>query len=88
MVIDEDVDKLLEHLPLFIKDYINTYLQKEKIIEIVMDLGRRPEVRLTTGSHYLSQKLISWQDIDYTTKRISKFNNENRSFFDAWEQLN
>jgi stage III sporulation protein SpoIIIAA len=23
----------------------------------------------------LSQKIISWQDIDYTTKRISKFSN-------------
>jgi stage III sporulation protein SpoIIIAA len=27
----------------------------------------------------LSQKIISWQDIDYTTKRISKFSNENRA---------
>jgi stage III sporulation protein SpoIIIAA len=27
----------------------------------------------------LSQKIISWQDIDYMTKRISKFSNENRA---------
>jgi stage III sporulation protein SpoIIIAA len=32
-----------------------------------------------SGSEYLSQKIISWQDIDYTTKRISKFSNENRA---------
>ena len=79
MTPDEDVDKLLENLPLFIKDYVNQTVQKEKIIEIVMDLGRRPEVRFATGPKYLSQKLISWQDIEYTTKRISKFSNENRA---------
>jgi stage III sporulation protein SpoIIIAA len=45
----------------------------------VLDLGRRPEARFTTGAEYLSQKIISWQDIDYTTKRISKFSNENRA---------
>jgi stage III sporulation protein SpoIIIAA len=27
----------------------------------------------------LSQKIISWQDIDYMTKRVSKFSNENRA---------
>jgi stage III sporulation protein SpoIIIAA len=37
----------------------------------VLDLGRRPEARFI--------KIISWQDIDYTTKRISKFSNENRA---------
>ena len=44
-----------------------------------MDLGRRPEARFHTGPEYLSQKIISWQDIDYTTKRISKFSNDNRA---------
>ena len=53
--------------------YYNCY------IEIVLDLGRRPEARFITGPQYLSQKIISWQDIDYITKRISKFSNENRA---------
>lgn len=79
MATDEDLDKLLDNLPVFVKDYVNSHVQKEKIIEIVMDLGRRPEARFTTGPKYLSQKLISWQDIEYTTKRISKFSNENRA---------
>jgi stage III sporulation protein SpoIIIAA len=43
----------------------------------VLDLGRRPEARFTTGPEYLSQKIISWHT--YTTKRISKFSNENRA---------
>ena len=79
MTTNEDLDKLLDSLPFFIKDYVNHHVQKEKIIEIVMDLGRRPEVRFATGPKYLSQKFISWQDIEYTTKRISKFSNDNRA---------
>jgi len=79
MAVDEDLNKLLENLPLFIQEHINDHPNKEKLIEIVMDLGRRPEARFTTGPEYLSQKIISWQDLDYTTKRISKFSNENRA---------
>lgn len=76
---EEDLDKLLENLPLFIQEHLHDHPNKEKLIEIVMDLGRRPEARFTTGPEYLSQKIISWQDLDYTTKRISKFSNDNRA---------
>ena len=79
MTTNEDLEKLLETLPTFIKDHVNEHFSKDKIIEIIMDLGRRPEARFTTGPEYLSNKIISWQDIEYTTKRISKFSNENRA---------
>jgi stage III sporulation protein SpoIIIAA len=79
MTTNEDLEKLLETLPTFIKDHVNQHFSKDKIIEIIMDLGRRPEARFTTGPEYLSNKIISWQDIEYTTKRISKFSNENRA---------
>ena len=79
MVGDKDLDKLLANLPIFIKNRVNSHPQKEKIIEIIIDLGRRPEARFPNGPEYLSQKIISWQDIDYITKRISKFSDENRA---------
>jgi stage III sporulation protein SpoIIIAA len=79
ITIDEDLDKLLENLPFFIQENLTKHPNKDQLIEIVMDLGRRPEARFTTGPEYLSQKIISWQDIDYTTKRISKFSNDNRA---------
>merc|ERR1712032_1209808 len=37
------------------------------------------EARFTYGYEYLSQKLISWQDIDYVIKHLSEFSNENRA---------
>ena len=79
MNLAEDLDKLLENLPFFIQENLKNHSKKDKLIEIVMDLGRRPEARFTTGPEYLSQKIISWQDIDYTTKRISEFSDENRA---------
>lgn len=76
---NEDLEKLLETLPSFIKYHVYDHFSKDKIIEIVMDLGRRPEARFPTGPEYISHKIISWQDLEYTTKRISKFSNENRA---------
>jgi stage III sporulation protein SpoIIIAA len=79
MNINDDLDKLIENLPFFLQEQLNQHLLKDQLIEIVLDLGRRPEARFVSDSEYLSQKIISWQDIEYMTKRISKFSNENRA---------
>ena len=79
MTIDGDLEKLIENLPVFVQEYLIYHRYRDQLIEVVLDLGRRPEARFITGPEYLSQKIISWQDIDYTTKRISKFSNENRA---------
>ena len=79
MTSNEDLGKLLDNLPFFINKNVNNHIHKDKIIEIIIDLGRRPEARFSTGPEYLSQKIISWQDIEYTTKRISKFTDDNRA---------
>lgn len=79
MTVNDDLEKLIENLPFFLQEHLNQHTYKEQLIEIILDLGRRPEARFTTGPEYLSQKIISWQDIDYMTKRISKFSNENRA---------
>jgi len=82
MDVKNDLEKLIESLPFFLQEHLNQHPNKEQLIEIVLDLGRRPEARFVTGTEYLSQKIISWQDIDYMTKRISKFSNENRAGID------
>lgn len=76
---NDDLEKLIENLPFFLQEQLDQHHNKDQLIEIILDLGRRPEARFVTGPQYLSQKIISWQDIDYTTKRISKFSNENRA---------
>ena len=82
MKIDEDLENLLNNLPFFIYQYLYNSSNKEELIEIILDLGKRPEGRFLTGTEYLSQKVISWQDLDYIITRISKFNGENRAGID------
>lgn len=79
MSAQNDLKKLIDNLPLFLQEHLNQHPNKDKLIEIVLDLGRRPEARFVSGPEYLSQKIISWQDLDYMTKRVSKFSNENRA---------
>lgn len=76
---NNNLEKLIENLPFFIQETLKKHNSHDQIIEIILDLGRRPEARFVYGPEFLSQKIISWQDIDYVTKRISKFSNENRA---------
>ena len=76
---NNDLEKLIENLPFFLQEYLNKHSSKDQLLEIVLDLGRRPEARFFYGPEYLSQKIISWQDIDFVVKRISRFSNENRA---------
>lgn len=76
---NQDLEKLIANLPLFLQEHLNQHPSKDQLIEIVLDLGRRPEARFVRGPEYLSPKLISWQDLDYMIKRVTKFSNENRA---------
>ena len=82
MYLSSDLKQLIESLPFFIRKPLKNHIYKDQLIEIILDLGRRPEARFIYGPEYLSQKLISWQDIDYVTKQISKFSDENRAGID------
>lgn len=79
MTSNNDFEKLIENLPIFLQENIKKHHSHDQLVEIILDLGRRPEARFSFGPEYLSQKIISWQDIDFVTKRLSKFSNENRA---------
>ena len=82
MYSNNDLEKLIENLPFFLQDQLNNHNSRDQLIEIILDLGRRPEARFVDGPEYLSKKIISWQDLDYVIKRIGKFSNENRAGID------
>nr|ULD16164.1 hypothetical protein [Cylindrotheca closterium] len=77
-----ELEKLIDNLPLFVQAHLLTHNRYAELVEVLLDLGCRPEARFINESEYLSQKLLSWQDIDYVIKRISKFSNENRAGID------
>ena len=79
MIIHSDLDKLIQVFPDYIKEALQNNPTKSRLLEIVLDLGRRPEGRFLYGTEYLSEKIVSWQDLDYTTKRLGTFSNDNRA---------
>lgn len=79
MLIADDLDKLLDILPDFVRTPLEKHKERKFLIEIVMDLGRRPEARFPNGPKYLSNKTISWQDLDFCIRKIGNFSSDNRS---------
>lgn len=82
MKVDMDLKRLIKNFPAFLQNRLVKQTSQDQLVEIILDLGRRPEARFIHGSTYLSQKIISWQDIDYVTKKLSQFTNENRAGID------
>lgn len=79
MLIADDLDKLLGILPDFVRQPLEKHPDSKMLIEVVMDLGRRPEARFPNGPQYISYDTISWQDLDFCIKRIGHFSGDNRS---------
>ena len=76
MLLNEELDYLIDVLPKPLQPLILDHPLKDTLVEVVLDLGRRPEARFFTHPEYLSSKLITWQDLDYCTKRLSKFSDD------------
>ncbi len=74
-----DLDRLVEILPDKIKQHI-MYEKMEDVIEIVLDIGRPPEIRHSDGKiEYLDASNITYEDINYITSRVQEFTSDNRS---------
>lgn len=79
MLLADNLDQLLEILPEFVSKPLEKNENRAQLIEIVLDIGRRPEARFANGSSYLSYRTIIWQDLDYILKRLGKFSGDNRA---------
>ncbi len=74
-----DIEKLIEILPLKIKRNIQEGLLDDAI-EIVLDIGRIPEIRLGNGKIIsLGNENITREDLDYITNQLPEFTSDNRS---------
>ncbi len=74
-----DLDRLTDVLPDKVRRYI-TYEKMDDVIEIVLDIGRTPEIRHAGGKiEYLGNDFVVEDDINYITSRIQEFTSDNRS---------
>ena len=75
----EDLDALLAVLPVSIREQLDELGKQPELLEVVMDLGRRPTARYTDGELILRQEEISKAEIDAVVNRIGDFDDDNRA---------
>jgi stage III sporulation protein SpoIIIAA len=75
----DDIDVLLAALPPEIVDAIHALPDQEELIEVVMDLGRRPEARYPDSEVALLEREINEADIGYVVDHIGSFGDDNRA---------
>ncbi|MEM8716717.1 MAG: AAA family ATPase, partial [Cyanobacteria bacterium P01_G01_bin.4] len=66
-------------LPPQIRECLQHHPRQRDLIEVVLDLGRRPEARFSDTAEYLSDEVISREDLDYCIHRVGQFSDDNRA---------
>jgi stage III sporulation protein SpoIIIAA len=54
MLLADNLNQLLEIVPDFIRRPLKNHPKRKILIEIVLDIGRRPEARFADSTEYLS----------------------------------
>jgi len=75
----DDLDALMEALPPEIVDRLGALANRTDLLEVVMDLGRRPQARFTTGEEDLLDREITDADIAHVIDHIGAFGDDNRA---------
>ncbi|HEV2005705.1 MAG TPA: R3H domain-containing nucleic acid-binding protein [Candidatus Limnocylindrales bacterium] len=75
----DDLGVLMAALPPEIVEAMQTVANREGVIEVVMDLGRRPEARFPDGEVTLLDREITEADIAYVVDHIGTFGDDNRA---------
>lgn len=77
--VTDDLPQLLEILPSYLQATLRDHVQREDLLEVVLDLGRPPQARFVSGSEDLSQTPVSREDLDYCVQRVGQFSGDNRA---------
>lgn len=77
--ITDDLDALLDVLPLDIRHAVEKANNSENLLEIILDLGRIPTVRFVENEVNLRDTEITRNEIDYVDERTGEFDTDNRA---------
>ncbi len=75
----DDLDALLDALPPEIVARLRTFANRSDLLEVVLDLGRRPEARFTHGEEQLLEREVTEVDINHVIEHIGAFGDDNRA---------
>jgi stage III sporulation protein SpoIIIAA len=75
----DDLDDLMAALPDEIVARLRSFADRSDLLEIVMDLGRRPEARFAHGEEVLLEREVTEADIGHVVDHIGVFGGDNRA---------
>ncbi|BAZ51089.1 single-stranded nucleic acid binding R3H [Nostoc sp. NIES-4103] len=79
MTITDDLQKLLDILPQDLRQVLENHPKRDSLVEVVLDLGRRPEARFPNQAEYLSETPVTQAQIDDCIQRVGTFGGDNRA---------
>lgn len=81
VIVRDDLDLLLQVLPLNLRGSLMSHRKRASLLEVVLDLGRRPEARFAgaVGGEYLRDEEITWEDLAAAEQAVGTFGGDNRA---------
>ncbi|MYA59283.1 MAG: hypothetical protein F4X40_01830, partial [Chloroflexi bacterium] len=76
---DDELRDLVAALPVRLQDDLRTLAGWTEVVEIVLDLGRVPEVRLSDGSERLLPWRVEAGHIAAVVEAVGEFTDDNRA---------
>ena len=77
--ITDDLAAMLAVFPLEVARAVQDRNNFDNLLEVILDLGRNPSARFTTGEVELLQEAVTHDDLKYVTDRIGDFDADNRA---------
>jgi len=75
----DNLDLMLAVLPEPIRAALARAANMDSLIEVVLDLGRRPEARYTERALYLDDSVVTREDLLHVATRVGQFTRDNRA---------
>jgi stage III sporulation protein SpoIIIAA len=76
---NRELTQLLDIFPLGIRQALVRLPYLDRVIEVVLDLGRPPEARFEDDFVFLGEAAVTAEDIAHVTSRLSPFGGDNRA---------
>lgn len=80
---NSELDLFLELLPLKMKSELSGHREIGELIEVVMDLGRKPIARFPSGDFVICEQPVRHEDLKHAISKVGDFSDDNRSGIDS-----
>ncbi|KAL0825722.1 hypothetical protein Bca101_049399 [Brassica carinata] len=76
---DDELRRLLALVPEEIRRTLEEHPEISELIEVVLDLGRKPLARFPSGDFIISDDAVRVKDLQFAVSQVGEFTNDNRA---------